>query len=145
MIKQGAWLGKVWVQKAHVLQKIVLYFKGVTIYIEDHNQRSRSLHPRDKRHKQFPTPRKENPQGKRREKRKQGARLVEALKSHITKIQNFISEKLQSPHRITKSFFTSQKITIGKVVLRISKKKLQSAKSFFTSANTQSRQKPQER
>ena len=44
---------------------------------------------------------KKNQQGKRREKIKQG--------------------KLQSPQRITKSFFTSQKITISKVVLYISK------------------------
>ena len=65
---------------------------------------------------------KKNPQGKRREKRKQGARLVEALKSHITQIHNFISGKLQSPQRITKYFFTSQKkkiITISRVVLHI--------------------------
>ena len=87
---------------------------------------------------------KKNPQGKRREKRKQGAWLVEALKSHITQIQNFISGKLQSPQRIAKSFFTSQKITISKVVLSISKKKklLLSAKPLFTSADTQSRKKP---
>ena len=120
-------------QKAHVSQKIVLYFKGVIVNTGDYSQRSRSLHLRDKRHKQFSTPQKEkNPQGKRREKRKQGARLVEALKSHITQIQNFISGKLQSPQRITKCFFTSQKITISKVVLHISKK-LQLAKPFFTS------------
>ena len=31
MIKQGARLGKVWVKKSHVSQKIVLYFKGVTV------------------------------------------------------------------------------------------------------------------
>ena len=128
MIKQGARLEKVWVQKAHVLQKIVIYFKGVTVNTGDHSQRSRSLRLRDKRHKQFPTPQKEKPTRKRGEKRKQGARLVEALKSHITQIQNFISGKLQSPQRITKSFFISQK-----------KKKIQSAKPPFTSANTQSR------
>ena len=45
----------------------------------------------------------------KREKRKQGARLVETLKSHITQIQNFISRKLQSPQRIIKSFFTFKK------------------------------------
>ena len=49
--------------------------------------------------------------------------MIEALKSRITQIHNFISGKLQSLQRITKSFFTSQKITISKVVLRISKKK----------------------
>ena len=70
--------------------------------------------------------------------------MVETLKSHITQIHKFISGKLQSPQRIKKYFFTSQKITINKVVLCISKK-LQSAKPFFTSANTQSRKKPQER
>ena len=53
------------------------------------------------------------------------------LKSHIIQIQNFIAGKLQSPQRVTKSFFTSQK--------------LQLAKPFVTSANTRSRQKPQER
>ena len=47
--------------------------------------------------------------------------MVEALKSHKTQIQNFILGKLQSPQRITKSFFTSQKTIISKVVLHISK------------------------
>ena len=42
--------------KAHVSQKIVLYLKGVTINIENYSQRSRSLHLRDKLHKQFSTP-----------------------------------------------------------------------------------------
>ena len=53
MIKQGARLGKVWVKKSHVSQKIVLYFKGVTVNTEDYSQRSHSLHLRDKWHKQF--------------------------------------------------------------------------------------------
>ena len=54
MIKQGARLGKAKVQKAHVVQKVhvlkklVHYFKGVTVNTEDHSQRSRSLHLRDK-------------------------------------------------------------------------------------------------
>ena len=61
--------------------------------------------------------------------RNQGAQLVEALKSHITQIQNFISGKLHSPQRITKSFFTSQKITISKVVLHISKNYNQQSRS----------------
>ena len=82
---------------AHVSQKIVLYLKGVIVNTENYNQRSRSLHLKDKQHKQFSTPHKEKPTRKRREKRKQGARLVEALKSHKTQIQNFISRKLQSP------------------------------------------------
>ena len=80
---------------------------------------------------------KKNPQGKRREKRKQGARLVEALKSHITQIQNFISGKLQSPQRITKSFFTYQKITISKVVLHISKNYNQQSHSSHQSTPSQ--------
>ena len=50
--------------------------------------------------------------------------MTKLLKSHITQIQNFITGRLQSPQRITKSFFASQK--------------LQLAKPFF-------RQKPQER
>ena len=32
------------VQKTHVSQKIVLYFKGVTVNTENYSQRSRSLH-----------------------------------------------------------------------------------------------------
>ena len=59
-------------QKAHVLQKIVLYFKGVTVNTEDHSQQSGSLHRRDRRHKQFPTPKKEKPT--RKKKRKEKAR-----------------------------------------------------------------------
>ena len=51
MIKKGAQLGKIWMQKAHVSQKNVLYFKGVTVNTENYSQRSRSLHLRDKRHK----------------------------------------------------------------------------------------------
>ena len=45
MIKQGVWLRKVWVKKAHVSQKIVLYFKGVIVNTEDYNQWSRSVTP----------------------------------------------------------------------------------------------------
>ena len=85
MIKQGAWLGKVWVQKAHVLQKIVPYFKGVTVNTVDHSQQSRSLHLIDKRHKQFPTPQKEKPT--RKKKRKEKARSSvgrSSEKSHNT-------------------------------------------------------------
>ena len=37
--------------KSACLQKIVLYFKGVTVKTVDHSQQSRSLHFRDKRHK----------------------------------------------------------------------------------------------
>ena len=70
MIKQGARLGKVRVQKAHVLQKLVCYFKGVTVNREDHSQQSCSLHLRDKRHKQFPTPQKEKPTRKKKRKEK---------------------------------------------------------------------------
>ena len=59
MIRQGARLGKVWAQKAHVLQKIVLYFKGVIVNTMDHSQWSRPLHLKDKRPKWFPAPQKE--------------------------------------------------------------------------------------
>ena len=69
MIKQGARLEKVWVQKAHVSQKIVLYFKGVTVNTENYNQQSRSLHLKDKRHKQYSTPQKEKPTKKKKKKR----------------------------------------------------------------------------
>ena len=52
--KAGAWIGKVRVQKAHVLQKFVRYFKGVTVNTEGHIQRSRSLHLRDKLERTIP-------------------------------------------------------------------------------------------
>ena len=68
MINQGARLRKVWVQKVHVSQKIVLYFKGVTVNTEDYSQRSRSLHLKDKRHKQFSTPHKEKHKKKKKRK-----------------------------------------------------------------------------
>ena len=70
MIKQGARLRKVWVQKAHVSQKIILYFKRVTVNTGDYSQRSCSLHLRDKRHKQFSTPQKEKPTMKKKRKEK---------------------------------------------------------------------------
>ena len=85
MIMQGARLRNVWVQKAHVLQNIVLYFKGVIVNTVDHSQQSRSLHLRDKRCKQFPTPRKEKPT--RKKKRKEKARSSVGIcseKSHNT-------------------------------------------------------------
>ena len=85
MIKQGARLGKVQVQKEHVLQKFVRYFKGVTINTEDHSQQSRSLHLRDKRHEQLPTPHKEK--SIRKKKRKEKARSSvgrSSEKSHNT-------------------------------------------------------------
>ena len=50
MIKQGARLGRAWENyasqsaKTQVLQRIVLYFKGVTVNTENYNQQSRSLH-----------------------------------------------------------------------------------------------------
>ena len=74
--------------------------------------------------------RKKNPQEKRREKRKQGARLVEALKSHITHIQMFSKKfyfhfKENYNHlrklQLTKSFSTPQKITISKAFPYISR------------------------
>ena len=57
-------------KKAHVSQKIVLYFKGVTVNTENYSQRSRSLHLRDERHKQFSTPQKEKPTRKKKRKEK---------------------------------------------------------------------------
>ena len=144
MIKQGARLGKVWVQKAHVSQKIVLYFKGVIVNTEDYNQWSRSLHLRDKRHKQLSTPQKEKPT--RKKKRKEKARSSVGRSSEKSRNTN------------TKFHFKEVTITskVYKIFLYILEnynqqsrsphlKKLQSAKPFFTSANTQSRQKPQER
>ena len=141
MIKQGARLGWVWVQKAHVLQKIVLYFKSVTVNIENYSQWRRSLH---KRREQFSTSQKEKQT--RKKKRKNIARSSasrSSKKSHNTN---------------TKFHFREVTITLEnyKIFLYISEnynqqsrsphlKKLQSAKPFFTSANTQSRQKPQER
>ena len=59
-------------QKAHVSQKIVLYFKGVTVNTENYCQWNRSLHLRDKRRKRFSTPQKEKPT--RKNKRKEIAR-----------------------------------------------------------------------
>ena len=50
MIKQGARLKRAWENyaslsvKTHVLQRIVLYFKGVTVNTKNYNQQSRSLH-----------------------------------------------------------------------------------------------------
>ena len=85
MIKQGARLGKVWVQKAHVSQKIVLYFKGVTVNTGDYGQRSRSLHLRDKRHKRFSTPQKEKPTRKKKRKEKARSSVGRSFeKSHNT-------------------------------------------------------------
>ena len=138
-------------QKVNVSQNIVLYFKGVTVNTGDYSQRIHSLHLRDKWHKQFSTPQKEKPI--RKKKRKEKARNSigrSSKKSHKTNTKFhfrevtitsehykiFLYKKLQS----TKSFSTSQKkkITISKVVLHISKKKnLQSAKLFFTLANSQ--------
>ena len=52
MLKQGARLGRAWEnyasqrEKTHVLQRIVLYFKGVTINTKNYNQQSCSLHLR---------------------------------------------------------------------------------------------------
>ena len=69
MIKQGAWLGKVRVQKAHVLQKFVHYFKGVTVNTEGHIQRSRSLHLRDKQERTIPYSSKRKTHKEKEEKR----------------------------------------------------------------------------
>ena len=130
MIKQGARLGKVWVQKAHVSQKIVLYFKRVTVNAKNYSQRSRSLHLKDKRHKQFSTSQKEKPT--RTKKRKEKAR------SSVGKS----SEKSHNTN--TKFHFKEVTITSEdyKIFLYISEnynqqsrsphlKKLQSAKPFL--------------
>ena len=88
MIKQEAQLGKVWSQKAHVSQKIVLYFKGFTINTENYSQRSHSLHLRDKRHKQFSTPQKEKPTRKNKRKEKVRSSVGRSSKkSHNTNIK----------------------------------------------------------
>ena len=84
-------------QKAYVLQKFVRYFKGVTVNTEDHSQRSRSLHLRDKRHEQFPTPQKEKPTRKKKRKKKARSSVGRISEKYITQIQNFISGKLQLP------------------------------------------------
>ena len=52
IIKQGGRLGRAWENcasqraKTHVLQRIVLYFKGVTVNTKNYNRQSRSLHLR---------------------------------------------------------------------------------------------------
>ena len=85
MIKQGARLRKVRVQKAHVLQTLVCYFKGVIVNMEDHSQWSHSLHLRDKRHEQFPTPQKEKPTRKKKRKEKTRSSVGRSFeKSHNT-------------------------------------------------------------
>ena len=74
---------------------------------------------------------RKNPQGKRRGKRKQGARLPETLKkSHNTNTELHYEE-----------------VTIASEGYKISlcSSKIQLAKPFFTSANTLSRQKPREK
>ena len=129
------------VQKAHVSQKIVLYFKGVTINAENYSQQSRSLH---KRREHFSTPQKEK--SIRKKERKKIARSSAGRTSE------------KSHNTNTKFHFREVTITSEdyKIFLYISKnynqqshsphlKKLQSTKPFFTSTNTQSRQKPQER
>ena len=99
------------VQKAHVSQKIVLYFKGVTVNAENYSQRSRFLHLRDKQHKQFSTHHKEKPT--RKKNRKEKAREV-TITSEDYKIFLYISENYNQQSR---SLYL---------------KKLQSAKPFFT-------------
>ena len=85
MIKQGAWLRKVWVQKAHVSQNIILYFKGVIVNTENYSQQSCSLHLRDKQHKQFSTPQKEKPTRKNKGKEKARSSVGRSSKkSHST-------------------------------------------------------------
>ena len=63
----------------------MLYFKEVTVNTENYSQRSRSLHLRDKRHKQFSTPQKENPQEKKKRKEKARSSVGRSFeKSHNT-------------------------------------------------------------
>ena len=143
MIKQGAWLRKVWVQKAHVSQKIVLYFKGVIVNTEDYNQRSRSLQLRDKRHKQFYTPQKEKPT--RKKKRKDKARSSvgrSSEKSHNTNPKFHFKEVIITSEDYKIFLYISENYNQQSRSLHL--KKLQSSKSFFKLANNQSRQKPQE-
>ena len=122
MIKQGARLGKVCLQKAHVLQKIVLYFKGVTVNIGDHSQWNRSLHLREKQHKQFPTPQKEKPTAKKRRREKARSSAGRSFeKSHNTKTK-FHFRKITITSEDYKIFFyisKKKKITISKATLHI--------------------------
>ena len=132
------------VQKAHVSQKIVLYFKGVTVNAENYSQRSRSLHLIDKRHKQFSTPQKEKPT--RKKKRKEKARSSvgrNSEKSHNTNTKFHFKEVTITSEDYKIFLYISENYNHQSHSSHL--KKLQSAKSFFTLANTQSRQKPQER
>ena len=76
MINQGARLRRAWENyasqsvKTHVLQKIVLYFKGVTINTENYNQQSRSLHCR-RLQLANPSQGKNHKKGKERRKEKE--------------------------------------------------------------------------
>ena len=105
----------------------MLYFKEVTVNTENYSQRSRSLHLKDKRHKQFSTPQKEKPTRKKKRKEKARSSVGRSFEnSHNTNTKFHLREvtitsedyknlslhlrKLQS----AKSFSTSQKITISK-------------------------------
>ena len=102
-------------QKAHVSQKIVLYFKGVTVNTENYSQRSHSLHLRDKWHKQFSTSQKEKPIRKKK------------------KAKSSVGRSSEKSHNINKKFhFREVTITSKdyKIFLYI---KLQLAKSYSTS------------
>ena len=113
------------VQKAHVSQKIVLYFKGVTVNTENYGQRSRSLH---RRLEQFSTPQKEKPI--RKKKRKEIAMSSvgrSSDKSHNTNTNVF--------QKILLSFQGSYNHLRRLQNPSLHLKKLQSAKSFPTSAD----------
>ena len=113
-------------QKAHVPQKIVLYFKGVTINTENYSQQSCSLHLRDKQCKQFSTPQEEKPI--RKKKRKEIARSSvgrSSDKSHNTNVFQIILLSFQ------RSYNHLGRLQNPSLLLR----KLQSAKPFPTSVD----------
>ena len=115
-------------QKVHVSQKIVLYFKGVTVNTENYSQWSRSPHLIDKRRKQFSTPQKEKPT--RKKKRKEIARSSisrSSDKSHSTNTNVF--------QKILLSFQGSYNHLRRLQNPSLHLRKLQSAKPFPTSAD----------
>ena len=120
MIKQGARVGKLWAQKAHVSQKIVLYVKGVTIkYRELHSTKSFLVPQRQAAQTVLYSSERKNPQGERREKREQGARLAEALKKSYNTNTNFHCREVTITLEDYKIFLCISKITINKTILHI--------------------------
>ena len=120
MIKHGARLGKVWAQKAHVSKKIVLYVKGVTVkYRELHSTKSFLVSQRQVAQTILYSSERKNPQGKRREKIEQGARLAEALKKAHNTNTKFHCREVTITLEDYKIFLYISKITISKTILHI--------------------------